>query len=92
MTDGDGNRKIRLDKSTGDKIIAFVSEDCPVYMVETVIQVRQLADQKKDVVLIVAPLQQLSDKHLAMRRMVSSGNMLFIDNEKWRKNNLPKDI
>jgi hypothetical protein len=35
--------------------------------------------------MIVAPLQKLSAKHLAMRRMVSGGSMFFIDDEKWQK-------
>ena len=92
VTDGDGNSKRRLDEFKTNKIIAFVSEDCPVSMVETVIKVRQLVDQKKNVLMIVAPLQELSEKHLAKRRMVSSGNMLFINDEKWRKENLAKKI
>jgi hypothetical protein len=33
-------------------------------------------------------LQQLTGRHLAMGRMVSGGNMLFVDDEKWRKEHL----
>ncbi len=58
------NRAQRLDTFKGDKIITFVSKDCPVSMVETVIKVHQLADQNKNVRVIVAPLQKLSEKHL----------------------------
>ena len=53
---------------------------------------RRLAVQKKGVKLIVAPLQQLSVKHLTMRRMVSTENMFFINDEQWRTKNLPQDI
>ena len=66
-------------------MIAFVSDDCPVSMVATVIKARQFADQNKGGQLIVAPLQQLSETHLLMNRMVSNGNMLFINDEQWRK-------
>ena len=38
------------------------------------------------------PLQKLSEKHLAMNRNVSGGKMIFIDDEKWRKKNLPTNI
>ncbi len=92
ITEVDGNRVRQLDEIKGNKIIAFVSDDCPVSMIEAIIKERQLADQKKDVMLIVAPLQQLSEKHLAMSRMVSGGNMLFISDEKWRNENLVKEI
>lgn len=60
-------------------------------MVETVIKVRQLAGQKKDVV-IVASLEKLSEKYLDMSRMVNGANMLFINDEKWRNENLVKKI
>jgi hypothetical protein len=92
MIKGNEKRAQRLDTCKNNKIIAFVSEDCPVSMVETVMKVRQLAAQKKNVTVIVAPLETLSDKHLAMRRMVSSGNMLFIDDDKWRKKNMPEKL
>ncbi len=92
MIKGNEKRAQRLDTCKNDKIIAFVSEDCPVSMVETVMKVRQLAAQKKNVTVIVAPLEKLSGKHLAMRRMVSSGNMLFIDDDKWRKKNMPEKL
>ena len=35
-------------------------------------------------------MQPLSEKHLALQRMVNGGNMLFVDNEKWRKGNVPE--
>lgn len=38
-------------------------------MVTTVVEARRLAVQKKDKRLVVVPLEQLFDKHLAMRRM-----------------------
>lgn len=92
VTDADGNRKRRLAEFKGDKIIAFVSDDCSVSMVETISKARDLADRKKDVVVIVAPLQKLSEKHLVMSRMVSNGNMFFINDEKWRRDKPAKNI
>ena len=92
VTDANGNRERQFVELKGNKSIAFVSDDCPVSIVETIIKVRQLAGRKKDEVLIVAPLQQLSPNHLAMDRMTSNGNMLFINDEKWRKENLAKNI
>ncbi len=73
----------------GGKTIAFVSDDCPVSMVAAVIKARRLADRKSAEPLIVAPLEKLSGSHLAMAGMVRSGNMFFVDDEKWRKENLP---
>lgn len=92
ITDADGNRKGILNDFGNSAVISFVSDDCPVSMVETVVRARQLAAQEKDAKLIVAPLQELSNKHLAMRRMLSSANMLFVNDEKWYKNSLPKDV
>jgi hypothetical protein len=86
LTDSNGSKKT-LQELGGKKIIAFVSDNCPVSMVETVIEARRSA-QQSDTTLIVVPLQQLSGHHLAMRRMVSGGNMLFVDDEKWRKEHL----
>jgi hypothetical protein len=42
--------------------------------------------------LIVAPLEKLSGKHLAMSRMIRNGKLLFVCDEKWRKDNLAKKI
>jgi len=61
-------------------------------MVETVIKARELARQGKGAKLTVVTVQQLSEKHLAMRRMVANDNMVFVSDEKWLKENLPKDI
>ena len=91
LTGADGNRTLQLGELKGKKLIAFVSNDCPVSMVETIIKARQLASQKKDV-LVVVPLQELSPKYLLINRMVSKGNMLFVNDEKWRKDNLTKKI
>ena len=86
------NKERKLRDFKGDKIISFVSEDCPVSMVETVSKARQLADQKEKVPVIVAPLQKLSRNHLAMASMIRHKNMFFINDEQWRKENLPKKI
>lgn len=88
VTEADRDMKRKLGDFKSKKIIAFVSDECPVSMVETVVMARELATQKNDIKLIVSPVQQLSDKHLIMSRMVSGGNLLFLDDEKWRKDNL----
>lgn len=77
---------------SGRKTVAFVDADCPVSMVQAVMMARQIADQCKGEKLIVAPLEQLSASHLAMNRMVSGGGMLFINDEKWRKEYLAEKI
>lgn len=87
-TKGDDGPNMKL----ADKIVAFVSEECPVSMVEAVIQARRLAARNPDVPLIVAPVEKLSKKHLSIARMVSKGNILFINDDKWRKENLPGKI
>jgi len=92
ITEANGNKVRKLDEFKDNTIIAFVSDDCPVSMVETISKMRQLAAQKKDSSVIVAPLQKLSGHHLAMSRMISSGNMFFINDEKWRKDNLARKI
>lgn len=92
ITKADGNKEKKMNEFRGNTIIAFVSDDCPVSMVETISKVRQLAAQKKDSSVIVAPLQELSGNHLAMNRMISSGKLFFINDEKWRKDNLAKKI
>ncbi len=92
VTAGDGKGKRPLAEFKGHKIIAIVSEDCPVSMVETVIKARRLAARKKKVILVVAPLEKLSAKHLAMRRMISGGSMFFIDDEKWQREKPAKKI
>jgi hypothetical protein len=87
-----GDKERKLGDFRGDKIIAFVSEDCPVSMVEAVNKARQLIDQKENVPVIVAPLQKLSKNHLVMASMIRHKNMFFINDEQWRKENLPKKI
>ncbi|MEJ2688523.1 MAG: hypothetical protein P8130_00960 [Deltaproteobacteria bacterium] len=89
----DGNSQRRFADFPGKKIIAFVSENCPVSMVETISKARQLAGQGKKVPVIVAPLEKLSGNHLAMSRMIrEGGNLFFVSDEQWRKENLAKEI
>ncbi|MEN8136786.1 MAG: hypothetical protein ABFS18_14830 [Thermodesulfobacteriota bacterium] len=92
IAEADGNKEIKLADIKGNKLIAFVSEDCPVSMVETISKVRQLAGKRKNTPVIVAPLQKLSSNHLAMARMISNGKMIFVNDEKWRKTNLVKKV
>jgi hypothetical protein len=92
ITDAQGKRETRLSTFNGEKIIAVVSDDCPVSMVETVSKARQLVEQKEDVTLIVAPLQELSEEHLAMNRLVSGGDILFVDDERWPQGKVVKKM
>lgn len=87
---GSGERELGI--ITGEKIFAFVSDDCPVSMVEAVVTARRLADRKEGVRLVVIPLERLSETHLAMNRMVSNGNMEFMVDEQWRKEHLAERI
>lgn len=87
LTDADNNQTT-LERVGGKKAITFISDDCPVSKVVTVVAARRFARQK-DTTLIVAPLQPLSDSYLSIQRMVSGGKIMFIDDEKWRKKNVP---
>jgi len=88
----DGASAGKLGGFKGTKMVAFVSDECPVSMALTVIKARELTGSEKEQLLIVAPLERLSKKHLAMNRNVSGGNMMFIDDEKWRKKNLRENL
>jgi|MTBAKMStandDraft_1061839.scaffolds.fasta_scaffold13023_2 hypothetical protein len=92
VTGADGSGETELAAIPGSKVIAFVADDCPASMVATVVRARQSADSNKGTQVIVAPLQQLSQTHLLMNRMVSAGNMLFINDEQWRIENLAEKI
>jgi len=92
LVDADGGRERKLSGVNGNMIIAFVSDDCAVSLVETVVKARQLASRKDWSQIIVAPLQELSTKHLSMAKMISSGSLLFVNDEKWRKANLTEKI
>jgi hypothetical protein len=88
----DGIKERTLADLKVDKLIAFVSDDCPVSLVATIIKARQLANQKEALPVIVAPLEKLSENHLAMSKMIHGGNLLFINDEEWRKDNLATKI
>ena len=90
VIDADGNKKGLVKDYQNRRVISFVSDDCPVSMVATVARARRLAIQEKNKVLIVVPLQKLSAHHFAMRRMLTRGNMLFVNDEKWLCNMLSK--
>ncbi len=77
VTNGDQDMEKPLDDFKSIKTITFVSEDCPVSMVDAVRKARQFVDQRHKSIMIFVPLQKLSEKHLTMRKMVSGGNMLF---------------
>lgn len=81
-----------LSSIKGNKLIAFISDQCPVSMVATVSKARKLATEKQATTLIVAPMEKLSNRHLAMNRMIRNGKLMFVSDEKWRKGNLTKNI
>lgn len=87
-----GNKERKLDDLKGNKMFAFVSEDCPVSMVATISKARRLAATKGSMPMIIAPLQELSNSHLSMTRMIRNGNMFFVNDEEWRKQNLTKKV
>jgi len=92
IADVKSNRDLKLSNLKGKKIISFVSEGCPVSMVKTIIKARQAARSKWANKIIVAPLEKLSEKHLTMNRMIQGSPLLFINDGKWRKENLAKKI
>jgi len=92
LTEVDNTRTIGLADLKTEKIIAFVSDDCPVSMVETVSKMRRFVRKRENTRIIVAPLQPLSGNHLAMQKMLSNGKLLFVNDEKWRKTNLKEKI
>ena len=92
IAEADGDKKRKLGDFEGNRIIAFVSDDCPVSMIETVSLARRLAVKKENVAVIVAPLEKLSKNHLAMNNMISGRSLFFINDEKWRKENLAQKI
>jgi len=79
-----GNRKERWATYGAKKIVALVSNDCPVSMVAAVAKARELAKQTAANPLIVAPLQELNDTHLAMSKMIRGEKILFIDDALWQ--------
>lgn len=92
VTNSNRKTKFVVGDITSKKTIVFVSDDCPVSLVAAVTLARKFPAQKNNPKLIIAPIQQLSDKHLGMSRMVSAGEMLFVDDEKWRAENLSTKI
>lgn len=92
VIDPNSSQKRKLADFKGEKVIAFVSEECPVSMVATISKARRLGRQNNAVPVFVAPLETLSDKHLHMAGMVSTSNMYFVSDDKWRKENLTERV
>lgn len=91
LINSDGSAIGKLGDLKGEKIVSFVSSDCPVSMVRTVVKARELAEannQGENQFLIVVPLEQLSEKHSSMNRNVSGGAMLFVTDKLWLENDL----
>ncbi len=86
VTDGSSAFSMPISSISGNKIVAFVAVDCPVSMVATVTMARKLIAQKSDATMIVAPVGALSDKHVAMSRMINGGDLLFLKDNGWRTN------
>ncbi len=92
ITDGSGSKKRKFADFKGKKIIAIVSEDCPVSMVATISKARRFSRQKENVPVIVATLEPLSKSHKVMAKMIRDEKLWFIKDEKWRQENLSKRI
>jgi len=91
LINSDGSEIGKFGELQGEITVSFVSYDCPVSMVRTVIKAREIADansQGGKQLLIVVPLEQLSEKHRSMSRNVSGVAMLFVDDESWSESNL----
>lgn len=91
VIDADG-RQSTLQQLDGDKIITFISDDCPVSKVAAVVEARRLIRQPNAARLIILSLQPLSENHLSLQRMVSGGSIHFVDDEPWRKGNLSTNM
>lgn len=85
ITDAQGTWQKKLSDLKGEQTVALVSDDCPVSMVAAVVKARELANRKAAIPLVVAPLQELSDTHIAMARMIRDEKILFINDEKWQR-------
>lgn len=77
------NRSIPLKEITQQKYITTVSLKCPVSLVQAVSKARQFASRKDNIVVIAAPVEELSEEHLAMNRLLSQGQILFINDSEW---------
>lgn len=82
-TDASQNLRGTLAEIKGNTMIALVSTECPVSMVEAVSKARMLKRQNNGSILLVAPLEKLSEQHISMSRMISGGNLFFIYDERW---------
>lgn len=92
VTEPDSAVSSHLGRFIGRRLVAFVSENCPVSLVQTVRTARRIAEQHEPTALFIAPLESLGPAHLSIRKMVSGGAMFFIDDEQWRKDNLAEKI
>lgn len=87
----DGTAAGKLGDLKGEKMFSFVSSDCPVSMVMTVMKARETVAVKGHKInrsIVVLPLEKLSVKHRAMSRNVSGSRMLFVDDALWGEKNL----
>ncbi|MBN1755749.1 hypothetical protein JW877_06000 [bacterium] len=66
------------------KLIAVISEKSLFSMVETIILARELAPDSQDFAVIIVPLEELSEDHLMMDRMVAE-DLYFMDEQDWRE-------
>lgn len=92
LLDTGKNKRKTLATIKGKKLLAFVSEQCPISMAATIIKARRMADEKQPIPLLVVPLEKLSGSHLSMNRMIRNGKLLFVSDEKWRNENLAQKI
>jgi len=91
LVNSDGSTAGKLGALKGEKIVSFVSSDCAVSLVRTVVMARGIVEannQGENQILVVVPLEQLSEKHRAMNRNVSGGTMLFVNDKLWLENDL----
>lgn len=92
LVSGDGRARGKLGDIKGQKMIALVSEDCPVSLVETVVLARQASEEPTRQAVIAVPVQELSQRHLAMAGMIRGNGLLFIDDEPWRQANRARSL
>jgi hypothetical protein len=86
------NSTRKLADLSGQKTFALVSEKCPVSLAATVLKGRTMAKHTARDLLIILPLEPLSETILAMNRMIRNSTLLFVNNEQWRKDTLPRQV
>lgn len=92
LTGKKGQRQIELHEIQGDKILAFVSGECSVSMVQAISFARLKDGSRPKYQIIVVPVKKLSVKHFTMGKKLSTSNLYFVQDDKWIEKNVPDNL